>query len=105
MGCVYRLPGRAATWFRRNRDCAVNEDVHVQEGTHHYASPARSLSTSSLVTTFPRFGKGRMPWCDCARALALLRGSAVRAAPASSEITSPVLLFSRRARSLAAART
>src|SRR3954466_6836394 len=83
-----------------------NEDVHVQERAHQYASPSRSLSTSSLVTRLPRFGKGRMPWCDCApRAFAVLRGGAVRAARASSEITSPVVLFSRRARSFAAART
>src|SRR5206468_2053290 len=57
-----------------------------------------------LVTRLPRFGKGRMPWCDGGSRAFVLRGGAVSAARASSEITSPVVLFSRRARSLAAAR-
>src|SRR5438067_11775899 len=46
-----------------------------------------------------------MPWCDWgSRAFGALGGDAVSAARASSEITSPVVLFSRRARSFAAAR-
>ena len=82
-----------------------DEYIDVQQRTHQYASSSRSLSIPSLLTTRARFAKGRNPYSvACARDFDG-SGGEVNPRRASSEKTSPVIFFSRRARSLAACRT
>ena len=79
--------------------------VDVEWSAHQQASCSRNRAISALVTMPPRFGHRRNP-CRAFGAFAcVVSGGVFKALRASSELTSPDVRFSWRARSLAARAT